>query len=58
VQRDDGAHPWRLSTADAHRLAEALERTEVARMLRPSFQIRTAIEHGGDVLNRVSRCGR
>jgi hypothetical protein len=43
--------PWRLSTADAHRLADALERTELTMMLRPAFQIRTAIEHAGDVLN-------
>lgn len=43
--------PWRLSAADARRLADALERTEVTMMLRPSFQIRTAVEHAGDVLN-------
>lgn len=43
--------PWRLSTADAHRLAEVLERTEVTMLLRPSFQVRTAVEHAGEVLN-------
>lgn len=43
--------PWRLSTSDAHRLAEALERTEVTMLLRPSFQVRTAVEHAGEVLN-------
>ncbi|WP_246085835.1 OsmC family protein [Pseudonocardia hydrocarbonoxydans] len=43
--------PWRLSAADAHRLADALERTELTLLLRPSFQIRTAVEHAGEVLN-------
>lgn len=43
--------PFPLSTADVHRLCDALERTELTMMLRPSFQIRTAVEHAGEVLN-------
>ena len=43
--------PVRLRAGDAHRLADTLERTEVTMMLRPSFTIRTAIEHDGEVLN-------
>jgi uncharacterized OsmC-like protein len=43
--------PFRLDPADAHRLVEALERTEVTMMLRPAFQIRTQIEHAGEPLN-------
>ncbi|MHA6784388.1 OsmC family protein [Pseudonocardia saturnea] len=42
--------PFRLSPADAHRLADALERTELTMMLRPAFQIRTAVEHAREVL--------
>ena len=42
--------PFRLDAADAHRLAEALERTELTMMMRPAFQIRTQIEHAGDPL--------
>lgn len=42
--------PFRLAPADAHRLAEALERTEVTMLLRPAFQIRTQIEHAGEPL--------
>lgn len=42
--------PFRLDPADAHRLAEALERTELTMMLRPAFQIRTQIEHAGEPL--------
>lgn len=41
----------RLDTAEAHRLADALERTEVTMMLRPGFSIRTQIEHRGEPLN-------
>ncbi len=43
--------PYRLDPSDAHRLAEALERTEVTMMLRPAFQIRTQVEHAGEPLN-------
>jgi uncharacterized OsmC-like protein len=42
--------PFRLDIADAHRLAEALERTELTMMMRPAFQIRTQIEHAGEPL--------
>jgi hypothetical protein len=42
--------PFRLGPADAHRLADALERTELTMMLRPAFQIRTAVEHAGEAL--------
>lgn len=42
--------PFRLGAADAHRLADALERTELTMMLRPAFQIRTAVEHAGEAL--------
>ncbi|MFC4942090.1 OsmC family protein [Pseudonocardia sp. GCM10023141] len=42
--------PVRIPAAEVHRLADALERTEVTMMLRPAFSIRTAIEHDGDVL--------
>jgi uncharacterized OsmC-like protein len=41
---------FRLDRAEAHRLAEALERTEVTMMLRPAFAIRTQIEHAGQPL--------
>lgn len=41
----------RLDPAEAHRLADALERTEVTMMLRPAFAIRTQIEHAGEPLN-------
>lgn len=41
---------FRLEPADAHRLADALERTEITMMLRPAFQIRTQIEHAGEAL--------
>ncbi len=40
----------RLDTAEAHRLAAALERTEVTMMLKPAFAIRTQIEHAGEPL--------
>ena len=40
----------RLDRDEAHRLTEALERTEVTMMLRPSFAIRTQIEHAGEPL--------
>ena len=40
----------RLDPAEAHRLADALERTEVTMMLRPAFAIRTQIEHAGEPL--------
>ncbi len=42
--------PVRLDTADAHRLVEALERTEVTMMLRSAFSIRTQVEHAGEPL--------
>jgi uncharacterized OsmC-like protein len=42
--------PVRLDTADAHRLIDALERTEVTMMLRSAFSIRTQIEHAGEPL--------
>jgi organic hydroperoxide reductase OsmC/OhrA len=42
--------PFRLSTADAHRLADVLERTELTMLMRPAFTIRTVIEHDGDPL--------
>lgn len=41
---------FRLDRAEAHRLTEALERTEVTMMLRPAFSIRTQIEHAGEPL--------
>jgi uncharacterized OsmC-like protein len=41
---------FRLDGAEAHRLAEALERTELTMMLRPAFAIRTQIEHAGEPL--------
>ena len=40
----------RLDPAEAHRLAAALERTEVTMMLKPAFAIRTQIEHAGEPL--------
>lgn len=43
--------PVRLDPADAHRLADMLERTELTMMLRPAFQIRTVIEHAGEALS-------
>lgn len=39
--------PHRIDPADAHRLADALERTEVTMMLRLAFSIRTVVEHAG-----------
>jgi hypothetical protein len=42
---------FRLPPADARRLADALERTELTMMLRPAFTIRTQIEHAGEPLN-------
>ncbi|WP_300013139.1 hypothetical protein [Pseudonocardia sp.] len=42
--------PFRLGTRDAHRLVDALERTELTMMLRPAFQIRTQVEHAGELL--------
>jgi hypothetical protein len=41
---------FRLDPAEAHRLAAALERTEVTMMLKPAFAIRTQIEHSGEPL--------
>jgi uncharacterized OsmC-like protein len=41
---------FRLDPAGAHRLAAALERTEVTMMLKPAFTIRTQIEHAGEPL--------
>ena len=41
---------YRLDPADAHRLEEALERTELTMMMRSAFQIRTQIEHAGEPL--------
>ncbi|WP_246633040.1 OsmC family protein [Pseudonocardia nigra] len=41
---------FRLDADEAHRLADALERTEVTMMLRPAFTIRTVIEHAGEPL--------
>jgi uncharacterized OsmC-like protein len=41
---------FRLDPAEAHRLAAALERTEVTMMLKPAFAIRTQIEHDGEPL--------
>ncbi len=41
---------FRLDRAEAHRLTDALERTEVTMMLRPAFAIRTQIEHAGEPL--------
>jgi uncharacterized OsmC-like protein len=42
---------YRLDPAEAHQLADALERTEVTMMLKPAFSIRTQIEHAGAPLN-------
>ena len=42
---------FRLDRDEAHRLADALERTEVTMMLKPAFTIRTQIEHAGEALN-------
>lgn len=41
---------FRLDPGDAHRLADALERTEVTMMLRPGFTVRTVLEHAGEPL--------
>jgi uncharacterized OsmC-like protein len=41
---------FRLDATDAHRLVDALERTELTMMLRPAFTIRTSIEHAGEPL--------
>ncbi|WP_232662889.1 OsmC family protein [Pseudonocardia sp. TRM90224] len=43
--------PTRIRPAEAHELADALERTELTMMLRPSFTIRTVVEHDGEALN-------
>lgn len=40
----------RLAVDEAHKLADALERTEVTMMLKPGFSIRTQIEHAGEPL--------
>jgi len=40
----------RLDHAEAHRLVEALQRTEVTMMLKPAFTIRTQVEHAGEAL--------
>jgi len=42
---------FRLDPGAAHRLADALERTEVTMMLKPAFAIRTQIEHAGEPLS-------
>jgi hypothetical protein len=42
---------FRLGPADARRLADALERTQLTMMLKPAFTIRTQIEHAGEPLN-------
>jgi uncharacterized OsmC-like protein len=41
---------FRLDRDEAHRLCDALERTEVTMMLKPAFAIRTQIEHAGEPL--------
>jgi uncharacterized OsmC-like protein len=41
---------FRLDRDEAHRLADALERTELTMMLKPAFSIRTQIEHAGEPL--------
>ncbi|HYH29974.1 MAG TPA: OsmC family protein [Pseudonocardia sp.] len=41
---------FRLDRVEAHRLVDALERTEVTMMLKPAFAIRTQIEHAGEPL--------
>ena len=41
---------FRPGRAEAHRLADALERTEVTMMLKPAFAIRTQIEYVGEPL--------
>jgi len=41
---------FRLAADEAHKLADALERTEVTMMLKPAFSIRTQIEHAGEPL--------
>ncbi len=41
---------FRLDAGEAHRLCDALERTEVTMMLRPAFSIRTAVEYLGEPL--------
>ena len=41
---------FRLEADEAHRLADALERTELTMMLKPAFSVRTQIEHAGDPL--------
>ena len=41
---------FRLDRDEVHRLADALERTEVTMMLKPAFAIRTQIEHAGEPL--------
>ncbi|GAA3110477.1 hypothetical protein GCM10010464_86650 [Pseudonocardia yunnanensis] len=41
---------FRLEPDEAHRLADAMERTEVTMMLKPGFDIRTQIEHAGEPL--------
>jgi uncharacterized OsmC-like protein len=41
---------FRLDRAEAHRLVDVLERTEVTMMLKPAFTVRTQIEHAGEPL--------
>ena len=41
---------FRLDRDESHRLIDTLERTEVTMMLKPSFAIRTQIEHAGELL--------
>jgi len=41
---------FRLDRGEAHRLVDALERTEVTMMLKPAFTIRTQVEHAGEPL--------
>jgi uncharacterized OsmC-like protein len=40
----------RLDRTEAHRLVDALERTEVTMMLKPAFAIRTQVEYAGEPL--------
>ena len=42
---------FRLDPAEARRLADVLERTELTMLLKPAFTIRTQIEHAGEALN-------
>jgi uncharacterized OsmC-like protein len=43
--------PVRLERSEVGRLAEQLERTELTMMLKPSFSVRTQIEHDGEPLD-------